>query len=159
MALKKVGLACSFSSMSSSTVQVTDTPAIKNAPLIGLAEGNGSFSNRHLAFLVIVVPWLVKRFLPLVNRGGFGVYFVLLLLLGIPVTVAYWCIISIYGKRKNEKVALPGRDIETYITIKDPELKALYRAKDKIPMQVFHDAFFDNKIDFNGSLGSICFSY
>jgi hypothetical protein len=137
--------------MSSSTVQVTDTPAIKNAPFVGLAEGNGSFSNLHLAALVLLVPWLVKRLLPLVNRGGFRTYFVLLLILGIPVTVAYWTIISMYGRRKNEKVTLPGKDIESYITIRDQELKAQYRGKDKIPMQIFHDAFFGGKIDFNGT--------
>ena len=54
------------------------------------------------------------------------------------------------GRRINEKVVLPGKDIETYITIKDPELKKLYHGKEKIPMQVFHDAYFDGKIDFNG---------
>ena len=37
--------------MSSYSVKVTDTPAIKNAPLIGLAEGNGYFSNAQLAAL------------------------------------------------------------------------------------------------------------
>jgi hypothetical protein len=136
--------------MSSTTVKVSDTPAIKNAPLIGLAEGNGAFSNRHLAILIVVVPWLVKRILPLVNRGGFRTYLFLLLVLGIPVTVAYWTAISIYGKRKNEKVELPGKDIETYITIRDRDLKACYQGKDKIPMQVFHDAFFEGKIDFKG---------
>ena len=136
--------------MSSPTVKVTDTPAIKNAPLIGLAEGNGAFSNRHLALLVIILPWVVKRFLPLVNRGGFRTYVFLLLVLGIPITVAYWTAISIYGKRKNEKVELPGKDIEAYITIHLQELKQRYQGKNKIPMQVFHDAFFEGKIDFNG---------
>ena len=135
----------------SSTVKVTDTPAIKNAPIVGLAEGNGSFNNVHLAVLVVVVPWIVKRFLPIVQHGGFKTYVFCLLVLGIPVTVAYWFLIGIYGKRKDEKVLLPGKDIETYITIKDPELKSHYHKKEKIPMQVFHDAFFDRKIDFNGS--------
>ena len=57
---------------------------------------------------------------------------------------------SMYGPRKNQKVQLPGRNIEEYITIKDPELKAKYFGKEKIPMQVFHDAYFEGKIDFNG---------
>lgn len=136
--------------MSSYSVTKTGTSAIKNAPLIGLAEGNGSFSNIHLAALILGVPWLVKRILPIVNRGGFKTYLFLVLVLGIPVTIAYWTLMSIYGPRKNTKIELPGRNIEEYITIKDPELKAKYHGKEKIPMQVFHDAFFDDKIEFNG---------
>lgn len=136
--------------MSSYSVKVTKTPAIKNAPLIGLAEGNGYFSNYHLAGLVIVIPWFVKRLLPLVNRGGFKTYLFLALVLGIPITMAYWTLMSMYGPRKNHKIQLPGRNIEEYITIKDDELKTKYHGKEKIPLQVFHDAFFDDKIDFNG---------
>lgn len=138
------------SSMSSYSVKVTKTPAIKNAPLIGLAEGNGSFSNYHLAGLVIVVPWLVKRILPLFNRGGFKTYLFLVVILGLPITMAYWTLMSTYGPRKNTKVQLPGRNIEEYFTIKDEDLKAKYHGKEKIPMQEFHDAYFDDKIDFNG---------
>ena len=136
--------------MSSYSVTITDTPAIKNAPLIGLAEGNGSFNNLHLAGLVLGVPWIVKRMLPLVNRGGFKTYLFMVLLLGIPVTMAYWTLMSMYGPRKNTKIQLPGRNIEEYITIHDEELKAKYHGKERIPMQVFHDAYFEGKIDFNG---------
>ncbi|TFY58197.1 hypothetical protein EVJ58_g6568 [Rhodofomes roseus] len=54
------------------------------------------------------------------------------------------------GPRKNSKVALPGKDIEEYITIKDVELNDKFHGKEKIPMHVFHDAYFDGKIEFNG---------
>ncbi|TFY73780.1 hypothetical protein EWM64_g10232 [Hericium alpestre] len=138
--------------MASSSPKITNVPAIKNAPLIGLAEGNGSFSNYHLAALVLGVPWLVKRLLPIVNRGGFKTYVFFVVVLGVPVTIAYWTLMSMYGRRKNEKVILPGKNIEEYITIRDPELKAQYRGKEKIPMQVFHDAYFESKIDFNGDV-------
>ncbi|KAJ3802132.1 sphingolipid C9-methyltransferase [Lentinula aff. detonsa] len=138
--------------MSASKVKVTSYPAIANAPLVGLAEGNGTFHNLHLAGLVLFVPWLLKRLLPLVNRGGFKTYIFLLLLTGLPTTLAYWMVMSRIGSRKNEKVQLPGKNIEEYITIKDPELKKLYNGKQKIPMQVFHDAYFDGKIDFNGDV-------
>jgi hypothetical protein len=131
-------------------VHVTTTPAIKNAPYVGLAEGNGAFSNYHLVALTLIVPWLVKRLLPMVNCGGFKTYIFMVILLGVPITIAYWTLVSMFGRRKNDKVVLPGKNIEEYITIKDSELKAYYRKKDKIPMQVFHDAFFDAKIDFNG---------
>lgn len=146
--------------MSSYSVKVTNSPAIKNAPLIGLAEGNDHFSNAQLAGLVLGVPWLVKRTLPVVSYGGFKTYVFLVLLLGLPITVAYWTLMSMYGPRKNQKVQLPGRNIEEYITIKDPELKAKYFGKEKIPMQIFHDAYFDDKADFNGtSLISLFLSF
>ena len=64
--------------------------------------------------------------------------------------MAYWVLNSIYGGRKNDKVVLPGKNIEEYITIKDVELKKLYKGREKIPMQLFHDAYFEGKIDFKG---------
>jgi sphingolipid C9-methyltransferase len=134
----------------SRTPRLTDVPNFKNAPSVGLAEGNGSFSNYVLASLVLGLPWLLKRVLPFVNRGGFKTYLFLTALLGVPITIAYWTLMSMFGPRKNEKVVLPGKDIEEYINIKDPELRARYHGKEKIPMQTFHDAYFDGKIDFNG---------
>lgn len=134
------------------TVKTTNVPAIKNAPVEGLAEGNGSFSNLHLAALVVGVPWVVKRILPIVNRGGFKTYLFLVVVLGLPVTIGYWTVMSTYGRRKNYKVQLPERNIEEYITIHDEELKKKYSGKEKIPMQVFHDAYFEGKIDFNGDV-------
>ena len=136
--------------MSSSSVRVTNFPAIKNAPLVGLVEGNGSFNNLHLAGLLVVVPYLLKSFLPIIKYGGIKTYLFLFILTAAPTSVAYWTFNSIYGSRKNEKVVLPGKDIEEYITIKDAELKKLYKGKEKIPMQLFHDAYFEGKIDFKG---------
>ncbi|KXN82922.1 putative fatty acid methyltransferase [Leucoagaricus sp. SymC.cos] len=138
--------------MSPSQVRVSDSAAIKNAPLVGLAEGNGSFNNLHLAGLVVGVPYFLKWFLPVFNRGGFKTYLFLLVVSGVPTTIAYWTVMSHLGGRRNEKVILPSKDIEEYITIKDEELKRLYKGKDRIPMQVFHDAYFDGKIDFNGDV-------
>ncbi|KAJ6617591.1 sphingolipid C9-methyltransferase [Mycena sp. CBHHK59/15] len=117
--------------MSSSTVRETNLPCIKNAPLVGLAEGNAQFSNYQLAALVLIVPYVVKSFLPLISRGGFKTYIFMLLLTGVPTTIAYWALMSQYGVRKNDK---------------------LYYGKNKIPMQVFHDAYFEGKIDFNGDV-------
>ncbi|KAG2143262.1 sphingolipid C9-methyltransferase [Suillus cothurnatus] len=138
--------------MTFSPVRITKVPSIKNAPLLGLAEGNGYFSNVQLAALVLVVPWIIKRVLPFVNRGGLKTYLFILVITGIPVTVAYWAVASIYGRRKNVKVLMPGKDLEDYITIHDPELREKYHGNTKIPMQVFHDAYFEGKIDFNGDV-------
>lgn len=140
----------STSAMPYYTVRTTDTPAIKNAPVEGIAEGNGSFNNIHLAVLVVVVPWFVKRMIPLVNLGGFKTYIFVLLLTGLPVTVGYWTFMSHFGRRKNEKVQLPGRNLEEYMTIHDTELREKFKGNQKIPMQVFHDAYFEGKIDIKG---------
>jgi hypothetical protein len=146
--------------MSSSSVRVTSYPAIKNAPLVGLAEGNGSFNNLHLAGLLIVVPYLLKSFLPIIKYGGTKTYIFLLILTAAPTAVGYWTFNSIYGSRKNEKVVLPGKNIDEYITIKNAELKKLYKGREKIPMQLFHDAYFEGKIDFKGvSLLYVFYSY
>lgn len=136
----------------SSTVRVTNYPTINNAPVIGLAEGVGAFNNYHFVALLLGVPWLVKRTLPLVNQGGLKTYIFVFLVCGLPTGIAYWTLIGMYGRRRNEKVAYPGKDIEEYITIHDPELKAKYHGKNKIPMQVFHDAYFDGKADFKGDV-------
>ncbi|KAK0441005.1 sphingolipid C9-methyltransferase [Armillaria borealis] len=134
------------------SVKESSFAAIKNAPLVGLAEGNSYFSNYHLAAVVLVVPYILKSILPLVSRGGFKTYLFLLVLSGVPTTVAYWTLASMYGARKNQKVTLPGKDIEEYIEIKDAELSRLYKGKDKIPIQVFHDAYFDGKAEFKGDV-------
>ncbi|KAG1830414.1 sphingolipid C9-methyltransferase [Suillus variegatus] len=124
--------------MTFSPVRITNVPSIKNAPLLGLAEGNGYFSNVQLAALVVVIPWVIKRILPFVNRGGLKTYIFILR--------------AFTGRRKNVKVLMPGKDLEDYITINDPELKEKYHGNTKIPMQVFHDAYFEGKIDFNGDV-------
>ncbi|WVQ78794.1 hypothetical protein IAT38_000885 [Cryptococcus sp. DSM 104549] len=127
--------------------RTTNFPAIANPPLP--AEGNASFSNWEMSAAIIFVPWIVQKFLPF--RTGWKTYFFLAILLGVPVAVGYWTLKSKYGKRLNEKVPLPNKPIDTYIDIKDAELRAKYKDK-KIPMQVFHDAYFDKKIDFKGDV-------
>ncbi|KAG8892339.1 hypothetical protein FRC00_012234 [Tulasnella sp. 408] len=135
---------------SSSTVRVTNFPAIKNAPFP--AEGNGSFDNYALAAAIIIVPYFVKKYIPVVNRGGFKTYLFVALITGMPTAIAYWAVMSHVGKRKNEKLKFPGKPIEEYITFIDPELKEKYSKGNKIPMQVAYDAYFDGKLTFNGDV-------
>ena len=55
------------------------------------------------------------------------------------------------GTRVNEKCALPGKGLEAYVTIKDDKLRRLYGGVgNKIPMQTFHDAYFEGKLEFKG---------
>ena len=75
-------------------VRTSNCPAIKNAPLVGLAEGNGSFSNLTLAALVLGVPYILKRWLPIVSYGGTKTYWFLVLLFGLPIAIGYWTFIK-----------------------------------------------------------------
>ncbi|KAK4689914.1 sphingolipid C9-methyltransferase, partial [Tremellales sp. Uapishka_1] len=129
------------------TFKTTSYPAIANAPLP--AEGSASFSNLHLGLAVVGLPWLVQKLIPF--RTGWKVYFFLLVILLVPVCISYWAFISKYGARINEKVPFPGKPLDYYLDIKDQQLVQRYSGK-KIPMQVFHDAFFDGKIDFKGDV-------
>jgi len=92
---------------------------------------------------------LLQRLLPW--KSGWYTYWFLFVLCFVPVTIGYWIVTSRFGPRKNEKVPLPGRPLSDYYTITDPEFAAKWEGK-KIPMQIFHDAYFDGKIDFNGDV-------
>lgn len=117
------------------------------------AEGNGYFDNLHLAGLVLFLPAVLLRITPFVKASWFSWtgYLVLVSVFGVPITVAYWTVCSMYGPRKNEKVKLPGKPIETYLTFNDPKLKEKY-GKRKIPMEIFYENYFDGKIDVKGDM-------
>ena len=120
---------------------------IPNPPLP--AEGCASFSNYHLAGLIVLVPFFVQRwFIPYFT--GWTSYFILAILMGLPIAIAYWTAMSKFGPRLNEKVPFPGRPQEDYIEIKSSTMDK-WRGK-KIPMQIFHDAYFEGKVDFKGDV-------
>ena len=55
-----------------------------------------------------------------------------------------------FSPRKNEKARFPGRPVEHYLTFKNPEDKLKYSGKNKIPMETFHEMYFNEEVDFNG---------
>lgn len=83
------------------------------------------------------------------GRKSWYMYFFLTIVLFVPLTVGYWIVTSRYGPRINEKVPMPNRPLSDYYTIKDADFKAKWDGK-KMPMQVWHDAYFDGKIELNG---------
>jgi hypothetical protein len=138
-----------------SSIHITKTPTIKNAPAVGLIDGNGDFSNCHLAALIFSVPLAVQQSLELIVElpwplTGVSGYAILLVLLGIPVAISYWTYQSRYGKRHNDKIPIPEGNVEKFIEIKDEQLRKRYHGKNKIPMVVFHDAYVTGKADFKG---------
>lgn len=57
---------------------------------------------------------------------------------------------SSISPRKNEKAKYPGRPIEHYLSFRSEDDRAKYYRKNKIPMETFHEMYFDEKVDFKG---------
>ncbi len=64
--------------------------------------------------------------------------------------MSFWYLASSFSPRKNEKARIPGRPIEHYLTFKNEADKLKYRGSNKIPMETFHNMYFDGDVDFNG---------
>jgi cyclopropane fatty-acyl-phospholipid synthase-like methyltransferase len=127
-------------------VRTTSLPTIKNAPLPAEGPGTESFSNRLLFSILGGVPlymsWKVG--------GGLKTTLFFALFTTLPLLGAFWLIASSMSPRKNEKARLPGRGVEHYLTFKNPADKAKYQGRNKIPMETFHEMYFDGDVDFNG---------
>ena len=121
-------------------------PAIKNAPLPADGPGGESFSNLLLFSLLAVVPtyfsWKVG--------GGLKTTLFFGIFTSVPILISFWYLASSFSPRKNEKAKLPGRPIEYYLTFKNEADKIKYSGKNKIPMETFHNMYFDGDVDFNG---------
>ncbi|CAO3675351.1 unnamed protein product [Umbelopsis ramanniana] len=120
--------------------------AIHNAPLPAEGAGNQTFDNRIFFGLLGGVPLIVTVLL----RWSLWLYPVVAIVLALPILAGSLYLASSYAPRYKNRVSLPERPIEDYITIKDPELKALYHGRNLIPMETFFEAYFDGKIDFKG---------
>ncbi|KAL1690421.1 S-adenosyl-L-methionine-dependent methyltransferase [Schizophyllum commune] len=143
------------------------SPTVASPPLVSLAEGNAAFNNLHFWGIIVATPWLVKAFvLPLLfwpisvvtttlfgfqPTFGFKTYLLLFALLGFPVAVAYWWVISKVGPRLDEKVPVERKPLEEFFEIRDAAFAEEWKDK-KVPMQILHDAYFDGKVDFKGDV-------
>jgi sphingolipid C9-methyltransferase len=134
--------------------RTTSYAAIANAPLP--AEGSSSFSNVHLGISILLFPAFLQWSMPWIFKlsRSWTWYWILVAVFGLPVSIAYWALMSRIGGRVNEKCILPGKGLQGYVEIKDAELRKKYPASGKMPMQVFHDAYFEGKIEFKGELDS-----
>lgn len=108
------------------------------------AAGSESFSNILLFSLLVVVPAYFARNV----GGGFFTSVFFALFTSIPITMAFWTIASSISPRKNEKARYPGRPVEHYIHFKNERDRSKYRGKNKIPMETFHEMYFDGAVDF-----------
>ncbi|PLW37457.1 hypothetical protein PCANC_02750 [Puccinia coronata f. sp. avenae] len=134
-----------------SSVRLTNYPTIHNAPLI--VEGNGRFSNKEMILAVILVPYLVGKILvPGITIGFFSYgHIVLAVILAPAVIITYWTLNSIFASQITNQVALPNHKQSSYFIFKDAKLAQAYNTDNpgskKIPMQVWHDAYFEGKIE------------
>lgn len=132
-------------------ILTTDSPAIHNAPLPADGPGSKHFSNLAMVGFLVLIPLLIVRKL----RLGFYLWLFLFVLLALPILMAYWTLLLSFSPRLNEKVKLPGRPVSYYLEFHTESLKAKYETCNngqgaKIPMETFHELYFDGKVSFKG---------
>ncbi|DAA73935.1 TPA_exp: Uncharacterized protein A8136_3921 [Trichophyton benhamiae CBS 112371] len=127
-------------------VRTTEYPAIKNAPLPADAAGSDSFSNTLLISLLVLIPAYLARQV----SGGLWTTLFFAIFTSIPILMAYWTVASTISPRKNEKAKYPGRPVEYYLNFLSEHDRAKYHGKSKIPMETFHEMYFDGQVDFKG---------
>lgn len=64
--------------------------------------------------------------------------------------MSFWAIASTISPRKNEKAHFPGRPIDHYLHFRNEADRSKYFGRNKIPMETFHEMYFDEKVDFKG---------
>ncbi|OAV96807.1 hypothetical protein PTTG_03542 [Puccinia triticina 1-1 BBBD Race 1] len=118
-----------------------------------LWTGNGRFSNKEFVLACIFVPYFVGKFLvPGITIGflSYGHIF-LMIVLAPAVMISYWALSSIYPSQVTNQVTLPNNKQSSYFIFKDAKLSQAYNPNNpgskRIPMQVWHDAYFEGKIE------------
>ncbi|KAL2817616.1 S-adenosyl-L-methionine-dependent methyltransferase [Aspergillus granulosus] len=129
-------------------IPVTNAAAINNPPLAADGPGNESFSNYVLGGVLVGIP----GFLTYKLGGGVKTFVFLFLLSVLPLLVAFWTYASTFSPRTNEKVKLPGRPVEHYITFKREEHRAKWHGTNKVPLQTFAEMYLDGLVEFNGDI-------
>ncbi|EME80299.1 uncharacterized protein MYCFIDRAFT_78053 [Pseudocercospora fijiensis CIRAD86] len=129
-------------------VRTTSYPAIKNAPLPADGPGSDTFNNYFLFTLLGGIPAYISWHI----GGGLFTWLLLAILTAIPILMAFWTIASTMSPRLNEKAKFPGLPIENYLTFKKDSDKMKYRGKNKIPMETFHEMYFNNEVDIKGDM-------
>lgn len=105
-----------------------------------------NFNNYYLIATIAGLPLMVTLALPV----SIWSYPIILAVLAFPSFALFnilWCL---NVKMPSAQQQLPGKPIEHYMTILDPELAALYKGHTKIPMNLFAESYFDGKIDVKG---------
>lgn len=127
-------------------VRTTDYPAIKNGELVAEGPSTKNFSNSLLLSILLGLPvYFTWKF-----NGGLKTFIFLFLLFALPVLMIFWTVASTFSPRLNEKCVLPNKGVEHYLEFHDEALANKYKGDKKIPMETFHELYFDGKVSFKG---------
>jgi sphingolipid C9-methyltransferase len=96
--------------------------------------------------LIVIIPGYCTFQL----GGGLWTFVLLAILTGLPILTGFWTIASRISPRKNDKVRYPGRPVQHYLNFLDENDRIKYSGKKRIPMETFHEMYFDGKVDFKG---------
>ncbi|KAK9469392.1 S-adenosyl-L-methionine-dependent methyltransferase [Lipomyces arxii] len=127
-------------------VRTTSYPSIKNAPLPAEGPSSKQFNNLLLFGLLLGIPYYFTHKI----HGGLKTFIFLFVVLGIPILASFWTIASTFSPRLNTKVKYPGKGVEHYLEFKEESDKIKYSGQNRIPMETFHEMYFDGKVSFKG---------
>ncbi|KAH6707911.1 S-adenosyl-L-methionine-dependent methyltransferase [Leptodontidium sp. MPI-SDFR-AT-0119] len=127
-------------------VKIVSSPSIHDGVLPADGPGGEGFSNPLLFTLLISVPII----LTLLLKGHWVTLAIISAIVTFPILASFWYLSSILTPRKNSKVKLPGRPVESYITFKHNADREKYKGNNKIPIQIFQEKYFDGDVEFNG---------
>ncbi|KAH7326364.1 S-adenosyl-L-methionine-dependent methyltransferase [Stachybotrys elegans] len=82
--------------------------------------------------------------------GGWKATVFFAIVSSLPILISWWLVISVISPRKTAKVKLPGRPVEFYLNFRKEDDKARYRSRNKIPMDLFAEMYFDGDVEFKG---------
>ena len=82
--------------------------------------------------------------------GGLFTWVLFALLTFVPILVTFWSVASTISPRRNEKARYPGRPVEHYLHFHNEKDMLKYRGKSKVPMETFHEMYFDGAVSFKG---------
>lgn len=98
-----------------------------------------------LSLLTLIPLWLSWKL-----GGGTKTWIFLFIIFAIPILAAFWTVTSSFSPRKNEKAKYPGMPVEYYLQFKSQDDREKYRGKSRIPMETFHEMYFEGEVDFKG---------
>lgn len=122
------------------------SPSIKDGVLPADGPGAEGFSNLALLTLLISVP----SFLSWITKAEWLTSGLIAVLTSFPLLATFWYLASKYTSRKNDRIKLPGRPIEHYLTFNKETDRIEYHGKKKIPIDTFQEMYFNGDVEFNG---------
>ncbi|RKO85587.1 S-adenosyl-L-methionine-dependent methyltransferase [Blyttiomyces helicus] len=126
-----------------------DIHPVAPAPFPVEGPGNAFFSNSRLALTILAVPLVLVVLVGL----PLSLYPFVALLTALPSFAAYNVWYCHVAPPIRPQKGLPGAPLDTYMEFKDKDLAAAYgQPTAKIPIEIFFENYFEQKIDVKGDL-------